>query len=289
MKAKSFLFIGITMLLATTGVYAQDNVDRLKEVYVNEHIPNKKLVPYPYTREADVMWSKTIWRIVDLREKQNLPLYFPTRPIGDRMSLIDLLLEGIDKYNLTAYDPDIDTKNEFKQVITKEKLERLMGAGEKRIKATNEQGESKDTVVQFKRRKDDVKQLLIKERWFFDRNYSTLQVRIIGLCPIRITYREDQNGNPTDELVKTQTFWIYFPEVRPLFANHMVYNTNNDSQPISFDDFFLQRRFGSRIIAESNVYDNRQIQEYTQNVHQLYESERIKNSIFEYEQDLWEY
>lgn len=263
MKLKFLLILGVAFIITSTSKVSAQDDSRLTEVWVDEHVPNKKFIPYPYTREADVMWTKTIWRMIDLKEKQNLVLYYPERPIGERKSLITLLLEGIDNHGLTAYDPDVDNLNEFKLPITKEKLEIKMGAGEKKIKITNEDGETKDTIVKLGRLNHEVKKLLIKERWFFDRNYSTLQVRIIGLCPIRVSQKEDATtGLPTDEITRTQVCWIYFPQVRPWLANHMIYNPNNDAQSISFDDFFMQRRFSGYIVSESNVYNNRQIAEY---------------------------
>jgi gliding motility associated protien GldN len=290
MKLKFLLILGVAFIITSTSKVSAQDDSRLTEVWVDEHVPNKKFIPYPYTREADVMWTKTIWRMIDMKEKQNLVLYYPERPIGERKSLITLLLEGIDNHGLTAYDPDVDNLNEFKLPITKEKLEIKMGAGEKKIKITNEDGETKDTTVKLGRLNHEVKKLLIKERWFFDRNYSTLQVRIIGLCPIRVSQKEDATtGLPTDEITRTQVCWIYFPQVRPWLANHMIYNPNNDAQSISFDDFFMQRRFSGYIVSESNVYNNRQIAEYKTGIFELYEAEKIKKSIFDFEQDLWEY
>lgn len=290
MKVKFLLIIGVAILMAITSELRAQDDSRLTEVYVDEHVPSKKFIPYPYTREADVMWTKTVWRMIDLKEKQNLVLYYPSKAIGDRKNLINLLLEGIDNHGLTAYDPDADELNEFKLPLTKEKLELNMGAGEKKVKVQNEAGETVETTVKFGRLTEQVKKLLVKEKWFFDRNYSTLQVRIIGFCPIRVYQKEDATtGLPTDDIVKTKTFWIYFPQVRPWLANHMVYNTNNDVQSLSFDDYFMQRRFSSYIVAESNVYNNRLISEYTTGIHELYEAEKIKKSIFDFEQDLWEY
>jgi gliding motility associated protien GldN len=286
------MFVRMTFLcaLVVSGgtIVAQD---LMKEVYVKEHIPNKKPVPYVDTREADVWWSKTVWRMIDLREKANLPLYYPTYAIGERMNLIDLLLLGIDQAGLIAYDPDADPngKNEFKTPLTKEKLEINLGAGERIVKVFDDQGNSKDSTVKSGRRQSEVRQILVKERWFFDRNYSTVSVRIVGICPIRVYNQEDKDGNKTDQILRKQTFWIYFPQVRPLLASHEVFNRFNDSQNFSFDDFFMQRRFSSYIVAESNEYDNRQISEYLSGIHMLYESDKIKQSIFNFEQDLWEY
>jgi hypothetical protein len=45
-------------------------------VYIQEHTPTKRLVPYEFVRESDVMFSKRVWRTIDLREKINHTLYF---------------------------------------------------------------------------------------------------------------------------------------------------------------------------------------------------------------------
>jgi gliding motility associated protien GldN len=116
-----------------------------------------------------------------------------------------------------------------------------------------------------------------------------MQVRILGLCPIRLTPKEDASGNPTEVIDRKQTFWIYYPEARSIMANHEIYNRHNDAQHISFDDFFFQRRFASFIFKETNVYNNRPIMDYASGIETLYESERIKESLFEMEHDLWEY
>ena len=93
----------------------------------------------------------------------------------------------------------------------------------------------------------------------------------------------------TGQIRKVRAFWIYFDEARPLMANQEVFNRHNDAQRISFDDLFFQRRFESYITRESNVYDNREIVQYLSGLNTLLEAERIKQEIFEFEHDLWEY
>ena len=65
--------------------------------------------------------------------------------------------------------------------------------------------------------------------------------------------------------------------------------SNNDAQRISFDDLFMQRRFGSVIAGESNVYNDRSISQYQVGKYTLFEAERIKTELFNFEHDLWEY
>ncbi|MFT4600793.1 MAG: hypothetical protein ACI857_000970 [Arenicella sp.] len=91
----------------------------LDGVYVKEHIPTKKVVPYEFVREADVAWSKRVWRAIDLREKFNHPLYYPLDEIREgegndewiwkknttRWSLWTIIRYHIISGDLTLYSP----------------------------------------------------------------------------------------------------------------------------------------------------------------------------------------
>ena len=171
--------------------------------------------------------------------------------------------------------------NEFTIPLTKEQIDVAFDAGVDTIRVldvnTNELVES---VIPRPRKTDEVKQLLVKEKWFFDRNHSVMNVRIIGICPVRVYNKLDDQGMPTDVVFREQTFWVYFDEIRPLLSNHEIFNRNNDAQRISFDDFFMQRRFNSYIWGESNVYDNRWINSYAVGVDALLEAEKIKELAF---------
>ena len=66
-----------------------------------------------------------------------------------------------------------------------------------------------------------------------------------------------------DRALRKPLFWIRYDDLRDALAKQEVFLANNDAQRISFDDLFMQRRFGSVIFGESNVFDDRQINEYT--------------------------
>lgn len=263
--------------------------DILTEVYTREHIPNKAPVPYAYIREADVMWAKDIYRVIDLKQKQNLPLFYPTQPINDRYNLVQLILWGIDNEGIRAFS-SVDPRNEFTIPLDRNQVDESLDAGEEIIKRADiNTGMVTDTAIQKERQTDQVKQIMVKEKWFFDKNHSVMNVRIVGLCPIRIYNKLDDQGMPTDAILKEKTFWVYFPEIRPLLARHEIFNNNNDAQRISYDDYFMQRRFNSYIFAESNVYENRAISSYALGMDALLEAERVKEYLFNMEHDLWEY
>lgn len=287
MKRIVFLVMALAMIaVAPKRVDAQDI---LTEVYTREHIPNKAPVPYAYIREADVMWAKDIYRMIDLSQRQNLALYYPTKPINDRYNLVELILWGIDNEGIRAFSI-ADPKNEFTIPLDRAQIDDAFDAGTDTIRTTDlETGQLILTPIYNERKTNEVKQILVKEKWYFDRKHSVMNVRIVGLCPIRVYYRLDDQGMPTDVIMKEQTFWVYFPEIRPLLARHEVFNENNDAQRISFDDYFMQRRFNSYIFAESNVYENRWINSYNVGIDVLLEADRIKEWLLNTEHDLWEY
>ncbi|MFV0366324.1 MAG: gliding motility protein GldN [Mangrovibacterium sp.] len=245
----------------------------------------RKPMELPYVREADVMWSKRIWRIIDLREKMNQKLYYPTTEMEGNNNLINTLLKGIKEEKITAYDASTD--DEFKVPMTFEQVKEAFGA----VSSTQttrdiDTGETIEVKVEGQIRPQEIKQVMVKEEWFFDRQTSSMNVRIIGLCPIREYYRaEDINQ---ENVQRSQVFWVYFPEIRSSLAVNAV-KTESGSLAMSYDDLFIKRRFSSYIVQESNTYNNRRIDQYLSGIEMMLESQRIEDEIFDYEQDLWEY
>jgi len=294
MKTKGLFSIILlfVVVLMPEGVEAQEV---LNGVYVKNKTRNRKPIPYQFLREADVMWSKTVWREIQLKEKMNHPLYFPETPIGKRKSLIDLLMWGVQNQGLTAYDES--DGDEFATVMTVKAIEDKFGAVEETVMVEdveNPEGPMIETTIEGSYSTSEVKRYLIKEMWFFDKQRSVLDVRIIGISPIREYTKESLEDEEVDDdevqdVKKKKLFWVYFPEARKILANHEVFNEYNDAERKSFDDIFFKRLFSSYIVQESNAYNNRLINEYTIGLESLLEAERIKENIFNFEQDLWEY
>jgi len=253
--------------------------------YEKIHTINRKPVPYQYVRESDVMWSKIIWRRIELKERANHHLYFPTVPQDGRMSLVDVLLEGIHTQGLTAYAESAG--DEFGTIMTEKEVHEAMGSNQRTMEVENLDGTIDTKIVDEPYQSSEIQAYLMKELWFFDKQRSVMEVRIIGICPIRVYYRPEDEDQ--EKPLQKKTFWVYYPEARKILSNAECFNSKNDAARLNYEDIMQKRYFSSYIFAESNVYDNRLINEYAQGQECLLEADRIKEQIFNFEQDLWEY
>ncbi len=253
--------------------------------HVRKHLSGRKVIPYPHLREADVMWARRVWRRIDLRKKLNQSMYFPLEPNQCRMSLYDYLMQGIfETGEITPYHPGPPTAPDdmFTRPLGREQVAKLL-VDETLVPIYNEWGEEEGYNTVFDTiRSDQVRFYEIKEEWFFDRQRSVLEVRIIGIKPVAEV--EGPDGNPT----LRDLFWVYFPEARHMFVHNEVFNRHNTSRRMTYDELFLKRRFESTIIKVSNTHD-RMIADYKTGIDALLEAEKEEELIFNFEHDLWEY
>ncbi|MDP4710468.1 MAG: gliding motility protein GldN [Saprospiraceae bacterium] len=233
----------------------------------------KQTLDYEKLREADVFWQRRIWRLIDVREKMNLPFSYPERPF------VDVLLEATENLELTAYADE-----KFEIPMSKEDIDSKVNKKETVSTIDPESGEEIIKEVVQELNPEDIKQFRVKEVWFFEEESSTFQKRILGIAPIR-----DAFNDSGDYMGQEVLFWVYYPEARKVLAREKAYNMfNNDSTPMTWEDIFEMRFFASYIYKESNVYDRR-LEEFLSGLDLLMESGKIKDKLFSYEHDLWAY
>ncbi len=235
-----------------------------------------RVLPYGTIREADVPYQRKLWRVIDIRQKFNLPFAYPAEPF------ITIILDGVSSGELVAFNLD-----DFKVQMTKDEIESKLLSRDTVPFLDPETYETTVKVVTNELNPEDVKKYRVKEIWYFEEEESRLRNRVLGIAPIIATY--DEAGNFKYE---GPMFWIYFPQAREYLAKHRAFVEGNDASPVTWESMFTMRKFHSYIFKSTNVMDNR-IQDYPalqdDPIGQLYESDRVKSELFNWEQDLWSY
>lgn len=254
---------------------------------------NDKPLPYGYTDERDILWSKTTWEIIDLDERVNFPLYYPvdTNNIGsDRRSLYDVLVKNIQNGNITEVYADsyFTEKRTLSDIGTSMVYKDTTDLG---IEQYNAEGVVDEQYVRsFTINSGDVMEYRIRGYWYLDKRQGDLRYRLLGLCPVANEARA--KAFPDDGIdAKVELFWVWYPAAREVLHKAKAFNRQNTSQPFSYDHLLNSRRFSSVIYREDNVQGDREIKDYISDnaLMQLLESERIKEEIRNIEIDLWNY
>ena len=248
--------------------------------YQKTNVVKSKVMPYAALKESDVLFSKRVWREIDLRDKMNTIFASP------KSRLITILTDAIQAGELTAYDAsstkDDVNGDEFSAVLKSEEAMARF-ADSVLVPTFDKDGNQTGTVVKAGEfNPDSIIKFRIKEDWIFDKQRSVFEPRIIGIAPM---VRISAAGQAFDE---QPAFWIYFPEVRQLLVTKAVVNRSNDATGLSYDDIFVKRIFSSYIVKESNAADLR-IKDYASGIERLYESDRIKKALMDFEHDLWSF
>jgi gliding motility associated protien GldN len=299
MKKQVFIVL-FTLLFCTEQSLAQNNL-------LNAKVPqeigfqnaeqltanNTSPIAYGYVDDRDVLWSKTIWEIIDLDERINFPYYYPTINNGylsrTRQSLFRVLIDNIKAGNIT----EIYSTSYFNDKLTAEDLEERLES--KKLSAVGiEKSNSGEQVTEddydiYKIETDKVVQYRIKGTWYVNKRLGELKYRLLGIAPVAPDVSTLSEGPAAMADALVPLFWVWFPDAREALNKSQVFNTRNSSQPITFDNMLNSRRFNSIIYQEENVYEDRAVNQYIYEdaLRQLLESERIKSEIRDFEQDLW--
>lgn len=304
MKLKNLLLV-VTSVVGSYASFAQSNLlnaktpDEIgKKTAAQLESDNDKPLPYGYVHDRDVLMSKTTWELIDLDERINFPLYYPvdTAFVGkERRSLFQVLLNGIkagkitevygdDYFNAKKSLSDIESVFKFKDT-TQAGIDEFNNYYDEYKSGRKVLSEEYINVTELSAK--DVAGYRIKGVWYFDKRQSELKYRLLAICPIATEARDKAKGN-TDAI---ELFWVYFPAVRDILHEAKAFNDKNSAMPITFDHLLNSRRFNGVIYKEENVYGDRTIDAYMKDNSQmqLLESERVKEKIRNFEQDMWNY
>lgn len=277
-----FSYFSLLTLFFTANISAQSNI---LNATVPEEIGVKNIdqlqddmdsfLEYEYVDDRDILWSKVVYEKIDLNERLNFSLLFPIEDNlyeSTRKSLWRVLKENILNGNITkVYNSRNDNFRDLmpnNEIIESVKTELDYGDGE---------------VYPSEINSADITAYNIKGIWYFDKRRGELMYRLLGIQPLG-----KDITNPDDELKNTKLFWIWYPSIREILHTELVFNDTSNANRISFDQLLLSRRFSSYIFKEDNLYNDRAIEAYKRNgLDYILESQRIKDEILNFEQDLW--
>jgi gliding motility associated protien GldN len=231
-------------------------------------LSEKKYLQYPYVDDKDIMWSKVVYEEIDLSEKFNHPLFFPKDGLytSERKSLWRTIREAI--LDGRIHDIYNDANPNFTELFDKETyLKRL---------------ENRDGPEVVPLKSMDITSYKIKGIWYIDKRIGEMRYRLLGIMP----RGKDMNNLANDEPV--DLFWLWYKDLRPVLHGQLVFDDRNNASRVTFDQLLTSRRFTARIYALDNVFNDRPVDQYVDDPFmQLIESERLKNVIRNFEQDLW--
>lgn len=314
MKKYSIVILVISFSLVSNLLIAQDervpffNDKGTVRIQTTELDAMADTIAVVNHRADDVVWSRIVYRVIDLRDKQNFQLYFPTRPNDEYKSLFRVMLDAVSSKGskpLTAYSR---SEREIKPLFQDEFV--LQGQSLSNVFAlafddsTTVKVDPEKNIVKFDSvlnqasidvtyYQDYVRnqyKFLLQEIVFFDKHTSRLYTKTMAIAPLYGA--SPYNKEKVDSWKYFQQSilcWFVFDELRPFLAKQYVIPNGNETQRLTFDEFFAQKLYSSYILGDGNML-NRMLLQYVQDPDKLRkEQKRIETEILNAEQDLWEY
>lgn len=253
--------------------------------FINDRTP----LPYEHLRWDDALFAEKVWREIDVREKMNMPFRYAAEDDNGSQKFINIILKAVKNGEVTAFDANVDDR--FTTPLDLNAVNALISGGTTDTTPVYNLNDptkiDKYVVTTASFNPDDVMKFRIKEEWVFDREASRMFVRILGIAPLKTSYRQDGT-----ERGSAPMFWIYYPDLRATLAKYEVYNPKNMGMGrMTWEELFESRMFSSYIVKSTlDNPTNKNIRSLIKDpILQLLEGENIKERIFNYEQDLWSY
>lgn len=247
--------------------------------------------------ESYLLWKKTLWRRVDLGEKQNKPFFARNRELSK------ILIEGVEKGVLIPYlndsvnDDNVMSREEFLQRITQdegEEEDEFTDAGfEDDPFATLEDDpfateEGEETGPQFiPKREFNI--IEIREDLYFDRIHSRIYFDIQAIS-LYLPGDSFFNLGGFEKPIASFRFIDLYNLFKSMPKEAIWFNETNIAQHKNLGDAFLLRLFKGLIVKIANADDIRVSELYANSrKNGLMASVQVEQDLMEWESNLWEY
>jgi len=295
-----FAFVAAQAQHPINSFFAPDGTVRLETQELNEAADSVVTIKH---RAEDIVWRRDIYRVIDMRQKQNYQLYFPVEPDDPHyMSMYRLMVDAVQNGLTIFYPSERVLKPLFTEanIVPKDKvIDQFVVGGIGELDREDEtsyilnydsvSGQLSFQPYNYGTYVRNQLKYLVYEVVFFSRATSRMYRKIVAIAPLQPDQATGGVEEPGRFMRESVKFWALYDELRPYLASHYIIPTQNESKRVTFDEFFEKRLFSSYIIGEGNIY-NRMILDYCNTEQEAkQEQARIENELLTFEQDLWEY
>jgi len=236
------------------------------------------------SREADVTFNKRVWRVIDLRDRPNKSAASVSNPLS--LILFNAVKEG----KLIPYLSDsLKTRIPLSKFL-KQINDTII---EENYKDINDPSSvSYDTVISEFNPLKKIQKYIVMEEWLFNKKSSNMMIKIIAIAPL---YRKIHYDN---DVGIRQLCWLKYQDnkgvettCKEILSENHLYTSKNKITDSTYFDWFEKRMFFSYIIKISSSHDMSlsSIAEFKDNrLEAMMQSERLKQELQDYQDDMWD-
>ena len=247
--------------------------------------------------ESYLLWKKTLWRRVDLGEKQNKPFFARNRELSK------LIIEGVERGVLIPYlndsvnDDNVMSREEFLQRITQDEGEEEddftdAGFDDDPFATLDDDPfateEEEVTGPQFiPKREFNI--IEIREDLYFDRIHSRIYFDIQAIS-LYLPGDSFFNLGGFEKPIASFRFIDLYNLFKSMPKEAIWFNETNIAQHKNLGDAFLLRLFKGLIVKIANADDIRVSELYANSrKNGIMASVQVEQDLMEWESNLWEY
>lgn len=286
--------IGFCYLSLSSQIKAQEQQGTLRErlAQKQEEKKNQSKSKQPLTLRAQIMnqsqtqdignapWIREIYRFIDLEKEKNASLYYPVKPIGDRMNLFSMIFKHMLDGSIDVYEYQLDGSEDFSDKY-KKSAEDILKSFEIMYSIENGKYIVEDVDIP----NNEVLGYFVKEAWYFDKSNSVVDIKTIAICPVLI--RQDDFGA---ESTRYPMFWVPYESVRPYAAQMpIMLSSLNNASTQTINDFFIKHNFDGEIYKTTNVRNLSLAQMFPSDTLVKKEQKKIENQLEQFKNNLWVY
>ncbi len=253
-------------------------------VTIMDKIPLK----YDNIRLDDQVYRQVIWRVIDTREKMNMGFNYEADEDNGNQRFMNILLKHIKEGDVTAFDA---VNDRFTTPLTVAQVAKMLAGVCSDIEVSDFENDPTGELKKIVRTCDEfdpttIQQFAVKEEIIFDRETSRLHFRTLGIAPIKFVFNEDGSFRNSYRMM-----WLYYPDLRKHLSRYDAYNPRNMGARMSWEEVFESRFYSSYIYKSTlNNPTDRNLELLVKDpLMRLLEGDKIKETIFNWEQDQWSY